>query len=231
MSINEKITVADLVDASKRDINMNLNSHAIAIVESFNAQEQTITAKIAYKKTYLEDGKRVLIDYPLLVDCPAVVLSGGAFSVKMPIKKGDECIILFNDRAIDTWFTSGQVTNLPSSRLHSLADGIALVGLRSLNRSLDGYSSDKMIVGDDSSKLTLGSEATLENGNAKVSVKNKIAIENSAEDLKSLLTDLITQVQAITVPYVDNGTPKVSGPPINLSAIAAIASRVGSLLE
>jgi len=231
MAINENVTIADLLETQDRDTKMTLNCHAIGIIESFDNTNQTVTVKIAYKKSYLEDDQRVLVDYPLLVDCPAVVLSGGDFSVKMPIKKGDECLVMFNDRAIDTWFASGQVTSLPSARLHSLTDGVALVGVRSLNKSLSGYENEKVIIGDDTSKLTLGSEATIENGSAKVSVKSKIAIENSSEDLKSLLTDLVTQIQAITVPYIDDGSPKVSGPPNNASAIAAIASRIGNLLE
>jgi len=245
MGFNKEVdepNLRDLLDAHKKDIFLSMNCHAIGIIEEFDAAKQTVKARIAYKKTFYEkqgkNYKEVLVDYPFLIDCPAIVLSGGDFSVKMPIKQGDECLVLFNDRSIDKWFESGNVVQLDSNRLHSFSDGIVLVGVRSLARSIEGYEENKVRIGDETHDLILGDgEATLKMDQSIVEVKEKIKIENSSKNLKQLLQDLITAVGAITHDYIDSvgqaATPvtKVTGPPKNASNLQSISNQIGELLE
>lgn len=119
----------------------NFNSHQVGIVQSFDKGNQTATIQIAFKRNIEEDpdGTIKYVQYPLLVDCPCIVLSGGFGALEMPISKGDECLILFNDREIDNWFFSGDTAEVSTKRSHDLSDGIALVGVRSLKRSLQNY--------------------------------------------------------------------------------------------
>ena len=79
-------------------------------------------------------------DYPLLLDCPVVVLQGGGAYIDLPIAEGDYCLVLFNDRNIDTWWDTGNVVVPRNRRKHSLSDGIALVGInpRIEVREIDG---------------------------------------------------------------------------------------------
>ena len=78
---------------------------------------------------------------PLLVDVPVVIPSAGGWSLTLPIKEGDECLLVFCDTPIDVWMESGSLNNNPiSQRRHSLSDAIAVFGLRSQPRGLSGYS-------------------------------------------------------------------------------------------
>lgn len=220
----------DVLDLLKRDILLSINSHHIGTIQSFDAAKQTVTATINYKKTFFQNNntnefKPVLQDYPLLVDCPAVVLGGGTAFLTMPIKKGDECLILFNDRDMDNWFASGGGGGNATPRLHSFADGIALVGIRSLVHSIQNYDPTR---------------AVLIGGNAKVGVNpsnNKVLIANASKNLNSLLQDLITAIKAITVTPGTFNVPGsgsvigISGTPVNVATLTTIASNIGSLLE
>ena len=43
-----------------------------------------------------------------------------------------ECILLFNDREIETWFINGGSNIQAYPRMHDLTDAVAIVGIRSL---------------------------------------------------------------------------------------------------
>lgn len=229
-------SLADLLNLMKKDIFLSLNCHAIGKVEIFNPANQTVQATMAYKKTFvkIENGSEseVLVDYPILLDCPAVVIGGGPFSIKMPITKGDECLILFNDRSIDKWFQSGQVTSLDSSRMHSFSDAFVLVGLHSTANPLVGYDPSMAIMGDGVHDVKLGSgEASLNVGTTVVKAGlAKVTLENQIESLNAILQDLVTQIKLITVSGVTPGSGS-SAVPVNSPAFTLIATRLGALLE
>lgn len=224
-------TLSELLRQHKREIMISFNCHAIGVIEEFNSENQTVKAKIAYKKLFKEKGKEILVDYPVLIDCPAVVLSGGSFSIKMPIKKGDECLVLFNDRAIDNWFQSGEVKKIDSPRLHSFADGIVLVGLRSLAKSIQGYEEEKVKIGDETHDLILGDgEAAIKNGDAQVSVKSKINISNSSQNLLDALVAICDALDGFTSTNAAIGSPVSAGPATKI-AVAQAKSKIEGLLE
>lgn len=218
---------------------LSLNCHAVGIIEEFDNTAQTVKVKMAYKKKYYEkkegtsDFKEVAVEYPLMVDCPAIVMSGGDFSLKMPIKKGDECLVMFNDRSIDEWFEAGQIGTIKSSRLHSFSDGIVLVGVRSLNRSIDGYEENKVRLGDETHDLILGDgEATLKKGTSKVQVKDKINISNASESLLVSLValcDAIISGQTTVVGGSSSGVHSFS--PATISAANTAKTKIQGLLE
>lgn len=232
----------DILDAYKKKTAIQINCHAIATVQSFNATNQTLTATVNYQKVFYDRDAsgaytQRLSSYPILADCPVVVLGGGPASLTMPIAKGDQCLIFFNDRDIDTWITTGQAGQAPATpRLHSFSDAIALVGLHSLNKAISNYD---------------GTRALLTNGNVSVGINpsnNKATIKNQANGtLNTLLAQLITQIEnlanacaAITVTTTVASTPSTptSGTPNNAGTISAvatalssIATQIGGLLE
>tara|TARA_R110000744_G_scaffold185884_1_gene305270 strand:- start:9730 stop:10455 length:726 start_codon:yes stop_codon:yes gene_type:complete len=131
----------DIYDALARKINMGLNCVKVGVVQSFDSSTQLATIKIAMKQVVdigIDDVK-TLQEYPLLLECPVFVLSGGSDFISMPITEGDNCLILFNDRDIDTWLNSGDGGIPATSRLHDLSDGFCLVGVRPLTDSIASY--------------------------------------------------------------------------------------------
>lgn len=224
----------DWMNLLMKNVMLNLNCHAIAVVKEVNYQNQTLSAEVVYKKVRLVRGNNAVYReetqaYPILIDCPFLKMSGGTAGLSMPIKPGDECLICFNDRCIDDWFTSGQQVNLSSNRLHSMSDAIALVGITSLQNKWSNYDEDR---------------AVLFNGSAKVAVGDKIHVSNSDQNLAELLQTLITKVSEladlvslIQVTGVQTGSG-MSGVPNNAAAITAkgmeiaqVATDLQELLE
>lgn len=186
--VNSDLTLKDLLDLLKKDIMLSLNCHALATVQDFDPDTQTISATINYKKSFQQknaDGTTgtVLVDYPIMIDVPVLVMQGGAGSLTFPIAKGDGCLILFNDRDIDNWLFSGQAEQPPAtSRLHSFADGVALVGLRSLNDTIDGYSASRTELRHDA----VTALPTV------ISLKDKIIIKNALTNFGVFMNTFFT---------------------------------------
>jgi len=216
--INTEPSLKDLLDAHKKDIFFTMNCHAIATIESFDSSNQTCVAKINYDKMFyeLKNGKYVprAIPYPILTDIPVVFLTGGKSGLTFPIAKGDQALIMFNDRDSSNWFEGANSGFAASPRMHSLSDGVAIVGLHRKSNLISGFDV---------------ANPHLWNEKAGIRFKpNKLEIYNETDKLGALLQELIdevkslvTQTAAITVQSTTPGTP--TSTPNNAGAISAIA--------
>lgn len=102
------------------------------IIASYNAAAQTCSIRVALKMQFLqEDGTYTTVEIQPLVDCPVIFPSGGGFSLTFPVAPGDECLAVFANRCIDSWWQLGDVQVQAEFRMHNLSDGFALLGPRS----------------------------------------------------------------------------------------------------
>jgi hypothetical protein len=123
-----------LMDELRAEIFATLNCMQLAKIEKVTIGEQTIEASIQIKRM-ATDGTST--SYPVLVDVPYMVLQGGGAYIDMPIKAGDYCLILFNDRNIDNWWSTANVADPASNRKHSMSDGLAIIGFNPKTAVLD----------------------------------------------------------------------------------------------
>jgi len=133
--------LSDVLDASRRQTKAEMNCTKIGIIRAFNPDTQRANVEIAYKqvKDIMEDGTRVLQEYPLLMECPVIVLFGGIDILTLPIAVGDSCLVFFNDTEIDQWAVNGDGQHPQTYRTHDISDAFALVGIRPLTNSIGNY--------------------------------------------------------------------------------------------
>ena len=210
----------------KKDIFLNFKCHDIGTIKAVDLTKQTVTVDINYYKTVLRENKAQNTPqdqyrpdyvpksepYPVLLDVPFIVLTGGESGITFPIKVGDQCLVLYNDRAIEEWFATGKKVVLTSNRLHAIGDGIALVGIRSLKTLIQGYDATRAVLYSGTTKIAVG---------AKIEIKNDAqSLGPILQDLSSKLNDLVTQIKLITVICAAPGNP--SSPPVNVAAFTAL---------
>lgn len=211
--------VRSVLNSHLDEIFSRVNCHQIGTIRSFDDDTQTASVSLVLQRAVYNNppvGSQVqaqptVYSYPILVAVPCIVLGGGQASLQLPIAAGDECLVLFNDRDLDPWLTYGTNPGLPNSlRMHSLSDGIAIVGIRSLPNALLNYDSTR---------------ARLVNGDSEIAVGTKLRLKNATTDLQTVLDNLATVLTA----WVNTGgsTPN----PATLAAIAAFKTLVDSLLE
>lgn len=109
---------------------MDINCMRIGVVQEFYPENLTVQVKLVDKKLMglNPDGSQILEEYPPIY---AKVCYCNPFCT-FPLTQGMECILLFNDRELETWFINGGSNIQSYPRMHDLTDAIAIVGIRSL---------------------------------------------------------------------------------------------------
>ena len=156
-------TLTDVLDARIQRAMAGMNCIAVGTINTFDSTHQTATVSMNYKRVIKEaidnpDGSKsdMIKDYPILVRCPIFVLSGGVANLTMPIAKGDTCLLLFCDRELDTWYSSGNTDKPPANgRLHDLGDAVALVGIHSLANPIANFNTFHIKIDNVTGKILL----------------------------------------------------------------------------
>jgi hypothetical protein len=164
------------------------------IVVSFDAGKQTATVQPTIKRVFTSVGA---VNLPVCVDVPVAFPGGGDFFLTFPVKAGDECILLFSERAIDYWYQQGGTQSPSEYRLHDLSDGIAIVGLNSQPHKLTSLQTS----GAELRTRDRSTYIRLENGT--VHIKGNVQLEG---DLTQTGNTNVTGTVAVTQDVTANGT-------------------------
>ena len=120
----------------------NLWTALPAIVTAVDLGAMTLSAQPALRGEMLQpSGEYVKTNLPVLVDVPIVFPSAGGFTLTMPIKAGDEVLIVFASRCIDAWWQSGGIQDQLEFRMHDLSDGFAIPSPHSQPKVIPSISS------------------------------------------------------------------------------------------
>lgn len=200
----------DGMENFRKDLSYGLYCHLPGEVVDFDRTKLTATVKIGLKRVipdYTAPTGYQIKDYPVLVDCPVFILTGGAGSIGADPAAGDPCLIAIADRNIDAWFQNGGQQAPLSPRAHDLSDALVFVGFRPRAKPLVS--------------ARAAGETGIADAAAAVVVQNgMVSIRNQTDTLKAIIQDTITQVVA-----VNTGIAAESGT-IPTAAAAATAANV-----
>lgn len=98
------------------------------IIESWDASQQTVDVRLALREKVTNGGSESEMEIPLLVDVPVIMPRAGGYVLGFAPSEGDECLVVFADCCIDSWWQSGGVQSQADSRRHDLSDGFAILG-------------------------------------------------------------------------------------------------------
>lgn len=141
-----------------------------AKVISFNGH--TVTCEVMINRT---DEKGNDLAIPPLVDVVVQFPRAGGFCVTVPIKSGDEGLVVFASRCIDGWYQSGGKGKPLDNRINDLSDGFFIPGTNSEpNKIPDFYHDGASIQTDDG-------ETYLRLTNGKILIKGDIEHEGDSK--------------------------------------------------
>lgn len=124
----------------------DLHTAMPGIIKEFDPATQLAKVQPAIKRVFktLDGDIEILVpeSLPILINVPVWFPRGGGFSFTMPIAVDDECLLIFNERAIDNWHEYGGVRKPTAKRFHSLSDAIALVGFSSKPNKIPNFNAD-----------------------------------------------------------------------------------------
>ena len=141
LSIIDRLLPDNLAnDISSTQLAAEIRVAIPATIQSFDATKQTVVVKPTIMENVQIDGVSQSVDIGLIADVPIVMPRAGGFSLALPVKAGDECLLVFADRCIDAWIQSGGQQASIDGRRHSLSDAFAILGPWSSPRDLASYS-------------------------------------------------------------------------------------------
>ena len=110
-------------------------------IVSFDADLQTASVQVTIQAQVRSPaGDASFVSLPLLLDCPVHFPGGGSAVFTFPVAQGDECLVVFASRCIDSWWQSGGVQPPATLRMHNLSDGFVIVGFRSTPHKIADFS-------------------------------------------------------------------------------------------
>lgn len=145
-----------------------------------------------------EDGIETPKDLPALSRIPVGQFKAGGFVVTLPVKAGDEGIILFSDRGLSLWKETGRKAPPRESEFHGLNGAIFLPMPTSKPGYIKNYNPNELYLGaeDQSSYLKFGAGglATLFASGGLLIDTPTAQFTGSVSILENLLVTLLTQL-------------------------------------
>ena len=207
--INDNIRFSESFGSIRQGIENQLDQYdfdlrcaAPGIIQSFNKENQTVVVQLAVKELIFIDRLQSLA-IPQLGDVPLVIPKAGNFVITVPPKKGDECLIVFGDTCIDSWWEYGEEKDNPNSygardpmsiRRHDLSDAFAILGTWSKPRKIADYATDaceirtldgknKVQIKDDLIKVVINENTYIEVKDGEINIKtsDKLNVETDGD--------------------------------------------------
>lgn len=192
------------------------------IVVSFESSTQLARVQPAIRRLMkTDDGENEILvptNLPQLLNVPVIFPRGGDFMMTMPVQSGDEVLIIFSERPIDNWYTSGGVQTPSVRRFHSLSDAVAIPGLNSKPRTIPSYNNSEaefrneagdVVVNISNNKMTLTAE-TVEINSDQFTVNSTLSDINSVTNVNAAMTvtgaATLTGGAAVSGSMLNNGT-------------------------
>lgn len=117
-----KLTFEEVVQTAIDSTMLETHTALPGVVQSFDATTQLADVQVTIRRTLAGEP----VNLPLLASVPVRFLRCGSFTITLPLVQGDHVLLIFSERSIDTWLTSGEISSPADVRRHSLSDAFAI---------------------------------------------------------------------------------------------------------
>jgi len=175
---------ANLIQTLSRKISSNLRVAMPATIEEYDYTTQKASVQIDIKELF---NNETSIDYPVISDVPVIFPRSGGASLTMPVKRGDNCLVMFLDRDLTAWALGASKKKPNSQRMHDLNDAVIVMGLSPLSTKSAAKNNTDLLITYDGSNIVLKPNGEIDINSAKaLNIKSKdIAIECVNTNIKA----------------------------------------------
>lgn len=163
------------------------------IVISVNPVAMTVVVQVAIMGMVSDStGNDIPTVIKPLPDVPIVFPSGGGFALTFPIIPGDEGLVVFGSRCIDSWWQNSGIGIPMENRMHDLSDGFFIPGPKSQPNVLPSVSATAVQLRNKLGTTYVGIDAA-----GLVQFKNPVtSLKVTLNGMLDLLTNLQTALTA-----------------------------------
>ena len=178
-------TLEELIQIAIESYLVNMNTSMPGKIVSYDKDTQKAEVQPLFVMTFSGDVK---LDIPIISNVPVVFPRTKDAYIHFPIAKDDPCLLVFNQRSLDTWKASdGIVTVDPDDdRKFDFTDCVAFPGLSSDSAAFTPENNTDVIMVNKDGKMCISPEG-------------KFAMSNGTVELFSLMIDLWDEMIAAKV--------------------------------
>lgn len=225
----------DVIARIQQTTMSRLNCHNIGKIIEFEPETQTCTIQLMQQEQL---GDNIYTPAPL-TEVPLILYGVEGAHITLPNPVGSICLVLFLDRNIDAFMRTGEIYTPETKRTHDYTDCVALTTFKTLVNPIENYDAEAISIIYD--KLieeilytsviknygnSLLFKVSTEEASAQISIDDKINIQNTNQNLATLIQSLIATVKALTV-NTNSGVVT----PASQNALQTIADNFSELLK
>jgi len=191
----ESLPLSQIIKLGVEKALCDVNTAMPARVVSYNAGKNLAVVQPAFQRKYKSENSA--INLPTISNVPVMFQRQGDAQLTFPVNAGDQGLLIFNQRSIDSWIDEGGEVDPQDSRKFALSDAVFLPGLHA--------QSSPLVRKGASTSTELRYKDTFleikENGNVILNIKDqsfieayndgKFKIRNSDEELFTILSELL----------------------------------------
>lgn len=216
ISLEERIGKLELLLRNmENSIKSGMRVALPAKVTSFDPEKQTISCIPTVRELININGKAKFVTLPELRDVPINIPRGGGWSITLPIKVGQECMVVFQDLCIDGWWFRGDIQNWNDLRRHDLSDAIAIFSPYSQPNVLSSYNTDGLEIRSDDgkTKMTFTPDGVTMTCPKGLNISGDISVDGKIESTGDIISDNISLQQHTHLYNPGPGDPTSTGVP------------------
>ncbi len=191
-------TLAKTIKQSNEAAALNLKVAMPGEVIKYDRKKMLADVQPQFNRKY-KDGS--VVEMPIIYNVPVAHPRAGTAYIHMPIKKGDNVLLVFADRSMEKWLTSGGKVDPEDVRNHHIADAIAYPGLYPFNNNVPVSNGDDIIMRNDGPG----------GGKCEVRVKGNNhyqVVNNKGNELVDVLSEILKTIREAVV-YTSSGAQKL----------------------
>jgi hypothetical protein len=195
-------TIRTVIDANMADVHTCLPAKIV----TYDRTKQMAALQIQLLRKY-EDGS--VVKLPTIPNVPVKWprAAGGKAFLHMPLVPGDDMVLVFAERSLDNWKTSGGMTDPKDRRKFNLSDAYALVGGSAFPNAFTPLTADAVELVND-----MGSIQVFPDGTFKLT--------DGIEELFALFSQMAQLCSQIA---------NAAGPTFNAASFVALKAKIDSL--
>lgn len=198
----------DVIARVQQTTMSRLNCHNIGKIIEFEPETQTCTIQLMQQEQL---GDNIYTPAPL-TEVPLILYGVDGAHITLPNPVGSICLVLFLDRNIDAFMRTGEIYTPETKRTHDYTDCVALTTFKTLINPIENYDTeaisiiyDKLIeevlytsvIKNYGNSLLL--KVSTEEASAQITIDDKINVQNTNQNLATLIQSLIATIKALTV--------------------------------
>lgn len=216
--MNELINlIDDVIIIAKEDIRVCLPAR----IENYDQDTHLATVKPLLRiKLY---GYKESMSMPFIHRVTVIHPRTSTSIIRLPVKKGDICTLIFADRSIENWVAGdGGEKDTLDLRMHHIDDAYAILGGYPEGNPRKANNPDALEI-----EVSPGTKVTLGNGTEEL-LQLAYDAFNELKNLTTELSSMLTNIQNITVTG-NHGAP--TSTPINAASFVTTKTNVDNITD